>query len=314
MQLNNLIISAILAATSLASPLAQSAAEPAADKVLEKRVTHYGTATFYEQQGAAGSCGTVHADSDKIIALSPSWQGSGYPPAYCGRKIQITNDGGGQNNNGKGKVVVATVADTCPGCSADDLANLPRTWLQYPIFTNADSAKMSFLKKYKKQFEDAKEKYMPEEKKAEEKAAPSSEHAPSSAAVPEQTQNLTPAVPPGWTANWDTSQNHWTYHEQATGKTQLEHPDPANYAGQSMPPGGPVLEKDGKPKKDKNGMLIGAAGGLATGAFGKKLMGHAKKKAMKQAGMGGHKSHGGHGGGHGGGESGSESSSGGGSD
>ena len=50
-----------------------------------------------------------------------------------------------------------------------------------------------------------------------------------------------------------------------------------------MPPGGPVVE-DGKPKKDKNGMLIGAAGGLATGAFGKKLMGKAKKKALKQAG------------------------------
>lgn len=99
-----------------------------------------------------------------------------------------------------------------------------------------------------------------------------------------QQQNLTPAVPPGWTAQWDPHNNHWTYHEQSTGRTQPEHPDPANYGGQSMPPGGPVLEKDGKPKKDKNGMLIGAAGGLATGAFGKKLMGHAKKKAMKQAG------------------------------
>lgn len=51
-----------------------------------------------------------------------------------------------------------------------------------------------------------------------------------------------------------------------------------------MPPGGPVLEKDGQPKKDKNGMLIGAAGGLATGAFGKMLIGKAKKKALKQAG------------------------------
>ncbi|KAL8948448.1 MAG: hypothetical protein Q9222_005368 [Ikaeria aurantiellina] len=176
--------------------------------------------------------------------------------------------------------------------------------------TNARS-RVSFLKKYKKQFEDAKDMYMPEEKKAEEKAAPTSEHAP----VPEQQQGLIPAVPPGWTANWDAHNNHWTYHEQATGKTQTEHPDPANYAGQSMPPGGPVLEKDGKPKRDKNGMLIGAAGGLATGAFGKKLMGHAKKKAMKQAGMGGHKSHGhghghGHGGGHGGGSgSGSSESS-----
>lgn len=51
-----------------------------------------------------------------------------------------------------------------------------------------------------------------------------------------------------------------------------------------MPPGGPVLDKDGKPKKDKNGMLIGAAGGLATGAFGAKLIGMAKKKALKSAG------------------------------
>lgn len=45
-----------------------------------------------------------------------------------------------------------------------------------------------------------------------------------------------------------------------------------------------MLEKDGQPKKDKNGMLIGAAGGLATGAFGKMLIGKAKKKALKQAG------------------------------
>ncbi|KAL9598428.1 MAG: hypothetical protein Q9219_004518 [cf. Caloplaca sp. 3 TL-2023] len=161
---------------------------------------------------------------------------------------------------------------------------------------------MSFLKKYKKQFEDAKEKYMPEEKKPEATPAPSSEHAPTGP-TPDQ-QNLTPAVPPGWTATWDPAQTHWVYHEQATGRTQFEHPDPANYGGQSMPPGGPVLEKDGKPKKDRNGMLIGAAGGLATGAFGKKLMGHAKKKAMKQAGLGGHSSHGHHGhhghGGHGG--------------
>ncbi len=43
-----------------------------------------------------------------------------------------------------------------------------------------------------------------------------------------------------------------------------------------MPPGGPVLDQDGKPKKDKNGLLIGAAGGLAGGMLG--------KWAMKKAG------------------------------
>ncbi|KAL8745374.1 MAG: hypothetical protein Q9190_002475 [Brigantiaea leucoxantha] len=111
----------MLAATSLASPLAQPVAEPDAGKTLEKRITHYGIATFYEQMGAYGSCGQKHADSDLIIALSPYWQGSAYPPAYCGRKIQITNDGGGQSNNGQGKTIVATVEDTCPGCDENHL-------------------------------------------------------------------------------------------------------------------------------------------------------------------------------------------------
>lgn len=127
MYLNPVIASGILATTALASPFAQPIAEPARDAPLEKRITHYGIATFYEQFGAAGSCGQVHADSDKIIALSPTWQGSGYP-AYCGRKIQITNDGGGQNNNGQGKVVIATVADTCPGCDTDHLGEFLDTY------------------------------------------------------------------------------------------------------------------------------------------------------------------------------------------
>lgn len=100
---------------------------------------------------------------------------------------------------------------------------------------------------------------------------PPAEH--TGAPPPAGSQNLTPAVPPPWTTSWDPAASHWTYHNPTTGQTQLEHPDPANYAGQSMPPGGPVLEKDGKPKKDHNGMLIGAAGGLATGVFGKSLGG-----------------------------------------
>ncbi|KAI4221686.1 MAG: hypothetical protein L6R36_006711, partial [Xanthoria steineri] len=103
-----ILVNAILAATSLASPL-------------EKRIDHNGIATFYEQNGGTGSCGQVHKESDRIIALSPSWQGSGYPPKYCGRKIEITNTGGGQNNNGQGKVIQATVADTCPGCDSNHL-------------------------------------------------------------------------------------------------------------------------------------------------------------------------------------------------
>ncbi|KAL8838703.1 MAG: hypothetical protein Q9176_004943 [Flavoplaca citrina] len=119
--LDSIVINALLAAITLASPLAQPLAEPVPANVLHKRIDHYGSATFFEQNGAAGSCGQVHAESDRIIALAPSWQGSGYPPKYGGRKIEITNQGGGQNNYGKGKVVVATVADTCPGCTSNDL-------------------------------------------------------------------------------------------------------------------------------------------------------------------------------------------------
>ena len=51
-----------------------------------------------------------------------------------------------------------------------------------------------------------------------------------------------------------------------------------------MPPGGPVVEKDSKPKKDANGIQIGAISRLTTSAFGKKLLGKAKEKALKEAG------------------------------
>ena len=43
------------------------------------------------------------------------------PGPYCGRKVQITNSGGGQGNNGVGNVVVAVVQDSCPSCDASHL-------------------------------------------------------------------------------------------------------------------------------------------------------------------------------------------------
>ncbi|KAI4268713.1 MAG: hypothetical protein L6R38_007742 [Xanthoria sp. 2 TBL-2021] len=140
---------------------------------------------------------------------------------------------------------------------------------------------MSFLKKYKSQFDDAKKKYMPKEE-AHSQNAYSDQHPQShqygdpSQQHLQQNNNLTPAVPPGWTPIWDPNYSQWTYHNAATGQIQTAHPDPTNYGGQSMPPGGPVLDKDGKPKKDKNGLLMGAAGGLAGGMLG--------KWAMKKAG------------------------------
>ncbi|EHK50196.1 expansin module family protein [Trichoderma atroviride IMI 206040] len=91
-----------------------------------KRTTHSGLATVYDQFGAAGSCGQVHADSDFIGALTPTWQGSSWPPKYCGRKVFITNTGSGDGVGGKGNSVTIAVADTCPGCPSADSIDLSR--------------------------------------------------------------------------------------------------------------------------------------------------------------------------------------------
>ncbi|KAL7924615.1 expansin module family protein [Trichoderma austrokoningii] len=91
-----------------------------------KRTTHYGLATVYDQLGAAGSCGQVHADSDYVAALTPTWQGTSWPPKYCGRQVFITNTGSGDGVGGKGNSVTVTVADTCPGCPSVDSIDLSR--------------------------------------------------------------------------------------------------------------------------------------------------------------------------------------------
>lgn len=109
-------VSLYLAAQSLAVPAAKGQ-----NATIEPRVTHCGDATYYTQGGQAGSCGNFNSDSSKIIALSNYWQDNESPGPYCGRKIQITNQGGGSDNNGVGNVVVATVQDTCPSCDENHL-------------------------------------------------------------------------------------------------------------------------------------------------------------------------------------------------
>lgn len=80
---------------------------------LAKRYT--GEATFYYQNGNAGSCGQVHSDSDKIAALPYAADPSG----SCGRKLRVTN-----KDNGKSVEVVA--ADTCPTCSGEYSVDLSK--------------------------------------------------------------------------------------------------------------------------------------------------------------------------------------------
>lgn len=66
-----------------------------------------GVGTFYYQYGVKGSCGDVHADSDKIVAISAILMNS----SLCGKTITLTN-------TANGKTVDAVIADTCPGCYA----------------------------------------------------------------------------------------------------------------------------------------------------------------------------------------------------
>ncbi|KAL6903917.1 expansin module family protein [Trichoderma evansii] len=117
----------LAAASSLVSALPSS--EPPSRVVsapLAKRTDHWGVATVYDQMGGYGSCGQKHADSDFIAALTPSWQGSSYPPKYCGRKVFITNLGSNDGVGGAGNTVTVTVEDTCPGCQSADSIDLSR--------------------------------------------------------------------------------------------------------------------------------------------------------------------------------------------
>ncbi|KAL7342359.1 RlpA-like double-psi beta-barrel-protein domain-containing protein-containing protein, partial [Rhodotorula toruloides] len=69
-----------------------------------------GQATFFYQGGNPGSCGTVHSDSDYIVAVNAAQMNSG----WCGKTVSI-------RNTATGASITATVADTCPGCGYGSL-------------------------------------------------------------------------------------------------------------------------------------------------------------------------------------------------
>ncbi|BGP29997.1 hypothetical protein JCM10296v2_001749 [Rhodotorula toruloides] len=73
-----------------------------------------GQATFFFQNGVAGACGSVHSDSDYIVAMDSRMYAGG---SHCGQTVHITN-----TNNGK--TVTATVADECPTCSSSGSLDL----------------------------------------------------------------------------------------------------------------------------------------------------------------------------------------------
>lgn len=79
-----------------------------------------GFATYFYQGGNAGACGTVHSDSDYVIAIDAAGWWSNYESSgssYCGKSITLTN-----TNNGKS--VTAVVADVCPTCDTNNSLDL----------------------------------------------------------------------------------------------------------------------------------------------------------------------------------------------
>ncbi|GJJ12110.1 hypothetical protein Clacol_006351 [Clathrus columnatus] len=70
---------------------------------------HTLSATYFYQNGNPGACGTVHSDSDFVVALDTYSYQNG---ANCGRKVKLVN-------KTNGKSTIATVADECPTCNSD---------------------------------------------------------------------------------------------------------------------------------------------------------------------------------------------------
>ncbi|KDN42852.1 hypothetical protein K437DRAFT_156557 [Tilletiaria anomala UBC 951] len=78
-------------------------------------------ATYYLQNNNAGSCGKVHSDSDRIVALTPTYNGNNQA---CGKQVRICVA------NNKSKCVTATVADLCPTCITPNSIDLSRGTFQ----------------------------------------------------------------------------------------------------------------------------------------------------------------------------------------
>jgi hypothetical protein len=73
-----------------------------------------GFGTWFTQNGVAGACGTVHKDTDFVVALQTAKYANG---ANCGRKIQIIN-------LANGKSATAVVADECPTCTNQECVDM----------------------------------------------------------------------------------------------------------------------------------------------------------------------------------------------
>lgn len=78
--------------------------------------TNTGHATWFLQHNTAGACGTVHQDSDFVIALDSAVYDNG---AHCGKTVKLTN-------LDSGATTTAIVADECPTCDSDKSIDLSK--------------------------------------------------------------------------------------------------------------------------------------------------------------------------------------------
>ncbi|KAF8823217.1 hypothetical protein HHX47_DHR10000371 [Lentinula edodes] len=100
-------------ATEVAATSTDTAATTASTTSSSGTTYTGGYATYFYQEGVAGACGTVHSDSDLIVAVDEDM----YSSDLCGKTVVITNVA-------SGATVTATVADECPGCATSTSLDL----------------------------------------------------------------------------------------------------------------------------------------------------------------------------------------------
>jgi hypothetical protein len=106
--------------------------------MLTERFSHSGRATYFYQNGNAGSCGQYHSGSDYIVAVSPA----AYTVSnHCRKQVTITN-------TETGITTTATVADSCYGannqpCPAQNLDLSVGLWKHLHGSNNLDEGEFS---------------------------------------------------------------------------------------------------------------------------------------------------------------------------
>lgn len=79
-----------------------------------------GFGTYFYQHNTAGACGTVHKDSDRVVALDSAIYDGG---SHCGKKVHIINLANGHSTD-------AIVADECPTCLTGNSLDLSEAAFQ----------------------------------------------------------------------------------------------------------------------------------------------------------------------------------------